>query len=155
MESRREGLKFLADNMLGRLARYMRIMGFDTLYPNLEVPDSFLIHLSLEEDRILLSRDKELNRRWKNSIFINSDRLDAQIKQVAEKFKPDFNRLFSRCTVCNGILTGVKTPCKEEYYKEEIDSVKQCESCGKCYWRGTHVSNMIKYLENLGIYNES
>ncbi len=155
MEGRGEGLRFLADNMLGRLTRFMRIMGYDTTYPNLDEDDIFLINLSREEERILLTRDKLLSIRHKNSYLITSDRINEQIIQIVESFPPDRNKLFTRCTLCNGILVEGKYPCREEYHKAKIKNIKHCLSCGKCYWRGTHSENVIGYLENLGIYNES
>jgi Uncharacterized conserved protein len=80
--------------MLGRLARFMRILGYDTSYPNIQAPDTVLIEISQREDRILLSRDKQLNERWKNTFLITSDRLDDQLHQVTERFIPQKNRFF-------------------------------------------------------------
>lgn len=155
MEGGGEGLKFLADNMLGRLARYMRILGYDTSYPNIQAPDLVLVEMSRKEDRILLSRDKQLHERWKNSFLITSDKLDDQLCQVTEIFRPSMHNLFSRCTACNGLLVQPYAPCAEKYYRGDVKEVQQCNVCGKCYWRGTHTQSIMGYLHKLGIYSES
>lgn len=155
MERGGERLKFLADNMLGRLARFMRILGYDTSYPNIQAPDTVLIEISQREGRILLSRDKQLNERWNNTFLITSDRLDDQLHQVTERFIPQKNRFFSRCTACNGLLIEFDAPCKEKFYEKEVQEVKHCDTCGKCYWKGTHTQNIMEYLRKLGIANES
>ncbi|EQB69151.1 MAG: hypothetical protein AMDU5_GPLC00004G0121 [Thermoplasmatales archaeon Gpl] len=152
---RKREIRYLADNMLGRLARYMRIMGYDTSYPNLEISDNELIEISRADDRVLLSRDKQLCSRFKQSIYIISDRIDEQIIQITNLERPRKEFLFSRCTVCNGVLVKGDHNCKEEYDPRKIETVYHCPNCGKCYWEGTHSHNILAKLESLKVYNET
>ena len=140
--------------MLGRLARYLRIMGYDTMYPNLGISDTELMEISRKEGRILLSRDKQLCGRYKKSIFIDSDKIDEQIKQVTTIEKPKRELLFSRCAVCNGILVKGAGNCREEYDPRKKESVYHCPDCGRCFWEGTHSQNILTKLESLKVYDE-
>lgn len=141
--------------MLGRLARYMRIMGYDTSYPNLEISDTELIEISKADDRILLSRDRQLCSRYIKSIYIDSDRIDEQIIQITNIERPRRELLFSRCTICNGVLVKGDSNCREEYDPRKKDSVYHCPDCGRCYWDGTHSQNILAKLESLKVYYEA
>jgi uncharacterized protein with PIN domain len=141
--------------MLGKCARYMRIMGYDTQYPNLSISDTELINICKEGDFTLVSRDRELCQRYKKSIHVLSDRIDEQILQIVIIAPPEKGKLFSRCTLCNGILEKGGDNCKDEYYNDGVKEVFHCPDCGKCYWRGTHWENILKKLKNLGIYDEN
>lgn len=140
--------------MLGRLARYMRIMGYDTMYPNLEITDTELIEICQSEERFLLSRDRQICRRYKRSMYMESDRIEEQIMQVVSLEKPQRSRLFTRCTRCNGILEKGSLNCREEFDPRKLDTVYHCPICGRCYWDGTHSDNILSKLNSLGVYNE-
>ncbi len=140
--------------MLGKLSRFMRIMGYDTLYPNLEIPDTELIKYAIDTNRKLISRDREICRRYRDSILIESDNLKMQIVQIATIDPPDQTKLFSRCTVCNGLLIPGNGGCNEEYDPKKKDQVTHCQDCGKCYWPGTHSESVLKFLQSLELYTE-
>jgi uncharacterized protein len=147
--------KFIADVHLGRLAKYLRLCGFDTLY-GMALTDRAIINLSLAEDRIILSRDKELlqNRHVIQSYRIMSAEPVEQLKEVLNRFDlMNILHPFTRCTICNGEVASV--------IKEEIDKVlqpktrnyyndfKKCTSCGNIYWEGSHYEKMKKFVNSL------
>ena len=144
--------KFIADVHLGRLAKYLRLCGFNTLY-GMTLTDREIINLSLQENRIILSRDKELlkNRHVIQSYRIMSAEPVEQLKEVFSRYDL-INNLhpFTRCMICNGEVVTVR--------KEEIESTLQpktrnyyndfrkCTSCGKIYWEGSHYEKMKNFL---------
>ncbi len=138
--------KFVADVMLGSLSRWLRLFGFDTLYSN-RFKDFELIKISLQEHRILLTKDRILSRSklLKDVLFINSEILEEQLVEVFLYLK---DKNFSipiksyRCPVCNGGMTKVS---KEEVFNEipdyivmNIDEFYMCSCCKKIYWQGSH-----------------
>ncbi|HVO77931.1 MAG TPA: Mut7-C RNAse domain-containing protein, partial [Methanomassiliicoccales archaeon] len=99
--------RFAADEMLGSLARWLRLMGYDTTYAK-DVEDTQLIEIARKEGRNLLTRDKELAERAGDSgFYVESDDLDTQLRAVSSRFglEPDPER--ARCTVCNGELQTI------------------------------------------------
>src|SRR5215470_10231712 len=99
---------FIADVMVGRLARWLRILGFDVLYSN-RFNDDEIIRLAGAENRIVLTRDRGMKPRLAvdSLIFIEHDDLDPQIAQVLQKVGPQPLRPFSRCLECNELLVSV------------------------------------------------
>jgi len=143
-------LIFVADVMLGRLTRWLRIFGYDILYFK-KAPDDFLIYVVLESRRVLLTRDRKLASEpiLNGKVFlITSTHLKDQLKEFLE------NHLFpsgiSRCADCNGILKEVKRTEVEgevpDYVYITSKRFWRCSSCGKIFWEGTHQKNMCKYL---------
>ena len=101
-------MRFIADNMLGKLSNWLRFLGYDTLYPK-TLDDKELVKLSRSEDRILLTRDKELVK-MKNLkvLYIKSEKLDEQLKQIINEFDLKMGSdIFTRCPECNYILIEV------------------------------------------------
>lgn len=149
---------FAVDAMLGRLARWLRILGYDTFYRP-HIKDSELVRISRLEERVIITRDSLLARR-KNLqplIFIKSQRLKEQIIEVLQWLRDmgGYSRTekFSRCPLCNGILEKVK---KEEVHGRVPEYVYirnkdfySCRDCGGIYWHGTHVSSMLSIISEL------
>ena len=106
-------MKILCDQMLGSLAKWLRILGFDTFYTISEMSDDYLISIALNEKRILITRDKLLTIKAKKKnlkvISIDVTELDPQINEVLNKLKIDKKLFFSRCTLCNTILDKIET----------------------------------------------
>ncbi|HAS17882.1 MAG TPA: hypothetical protein DCR39_08385 [Nitrospiraceae bacterium] len=150
-------MKFIADEMLGRLAKWLRIFGYDTLYIQ-NIRDAEIIRRSIIERRILLTRDTIMIKRkgLKNFLFISHDHTIDQLKQVVYELRlsqPD--NPFSRCVVCN---TAITTYSKEyacrtvpEYVCNTQDVFGYCQECKKIYWKGTHYAKMLKTIEGLFI----
>ena len=140
--------------MLGTLAKWLRIMGYDTLYDT-SLDDHQLVRLARAEDRILLTRDRPLaQRRGLRVLLVDGETLDDQIRQVLSELELEPVRAFSRCPVCNEPLEAL---AHEEartrvppYVAETQETFKHCPACRRVYWRGTHWQQMEKHLARLG-----
>ncbi len=145
-------MKFIADEMLGRLAKWLRICGYDTAYFR-HVRDSELLRLALVEKRLLLTRDTLLIRRRgiKNFLFISYDQPFEQIKQVARELNLSYTaEPFSLCIMCNDFLEPYtkEEACRDvpEYVCKTQDVFGKCPKCHKIYWKGTHYARMERIL---------
>ena len=136
--------RFVVDTHLGKLAFNLRLLGFDTLYRN-DAEDTWLATTSARDDRILLTRDRQLLMRSivRRGYCVRSDQPREQLEEVLQRFElAGASRPFTRCTRCNGLLRDV---AKEEVLdrlepltREHYDQFRQCAACGQVYWRGSH-----------------
>jgi hypothetical protein len=138
---------FIADAMLGKLAKRMRLLGFDVLYdPALD--DNAIIRLAIEQDRVILTRDTALASRplAQNPILIKSDLVDEQLKQVLDAFTMPDKDAFTRCSVCNEQLSELNRQQARDLVPDHIAATVnvfwRCGKCGRVYWKGSHVRNM-------------
>ncbi|MHB1006130.1 MAG: Mut7-C RNAse domain-containing protein [Chloroflexota bacterium] len=143
--------RLVADAMLGRLARWLRAAGYDTLYDN-RLDDTALARLSREESRWLLTRDNQLAaRKGLRAILVESDNLIAQLTQVLTVLPPPTGEAFGRCPACNGALEEVDWRSAEgrvpAYIWESQPEFHLCRGCGRLYWRGTHYERMRERLD--------
>ncbi len=145
--------KFIVDDMLGKLAIRLRMLGFDTSYYG-DSADSMLLRKSREENRTLLTRDTELIKiRGANAFFVSSKKLKDQIKEVIEKYdlKVIPKNMFSRCSVCNESLLDVSKESVKGKVPPVIfklfDEFAYCPKCDKYYWKGTHYEKIIEELK--------
>ncbi|HAW49659.1 TPA: hypothetical protein DCX16_01720 [bacterium] len=144
-------MKFILDDMLGKLARWLRIMGYDAKYPT-RVSDEKIIEIAKDEGRILLTRDRALAKRFiVPSLFILSTDIDEQLVQVIKRFSLDIKDIWKRCPVCNGILNSIE---KEEVKGNvpqivflRYDEFFLCSSCKKYYWKGYHWDGITQRLK--------
>jgi uncharacterized protein with PIN domain len=140
-------MKFIADVMLGSLAKRMRLMGFDVLYDH-TLPDNEIIRLALEQDRVILTRDTGLASRplAKDHLLVTRDDVEDQIRQVIDTFSLSSRDALTRCSVCNEPLEELsKDQTRDrvpEYVYHRIEHFFSCSKCGRTYWKGTHVKNM-------------
>jgi uncharacterized protein with PIN domain len=140
--------RFLADAMLARLARWLRVLDFDTAFDP-ALPDREMVALAGEEDRILLTRDRHLveHLRPARALLIRSDAPLAQLRETIEAFRLEPPaELFRRCLVCNTELVeappdGVadRIPPGARAFS---DVVRRCPTCGRLYWPGSHTRRM-------------
>jgi uncharacterized protein with PIN domain len=146
-------MKFIADAMLGRLARWLRLLGFDTLYYP-DISDQQVLKISREQERFILTRDTHFIRRnIKDSLMIHSDSLEEQVAQVLR----DLNLALpaaGRCANCNGILKDV--PSKSEVRDSVPEHVylthslfQRCAGCGNIYWEGTQYRRFRERLKDM------
>ena len=139
--------RFMADAMLGRLARWLRILGYDTAYEKI-IPDEVLIERVLGENRWLLTRDGYLAQRKVlrgRRTLIKSDDLDDQLRQLhdelAIRLELDEERQF-RCAGCNVLLHSISaeeaSALVPSFVARHYHEFLQCDSCSRVYWPGTH-----------------
>jgi len=153
--------KFIVDINVGKLARRLRMLGFDTLFIN-GVDDNELVRMALKEGRVLLTKDTGIMQRKiiftevVKAILIESDDVRTQLTQVIRTLGlgPDFDP-FSLCMECNvPLLTREKAEVRElvpPYVFGTQENYMQCPNCGRVYWRGTHWERMVKEIGKLGI----
>jgi hypothetical protein len=141
-------MKFIADVMLGRLAKRLRLLGFDTLYDR-TLDDNELIRLSLEQDRVVLTRDLALAERplAANHLVIQSDFVEEQVEQVLARFPlQDESAPLTRCSVCNAALASISMNDAKDlvpsYVYDNKRMYSRCPICQRIYWQGTHVKRM-------------
>ncbi len=141
--------------MLGKLAKWLRILGYDTAYyPKISDPE--LIRLAQQEARTLLTRDIRLTQRRSvtDYLVIESSAYQQQLRQVVTHYRLDpFTRLFTRCLQCNDALQAIQ---KEEirafiplYVWQTQEHFQICPSCHQIYWAGTHRSQMLDHLSTM------
>lgn len=147
--------RFVVDVNLGKLARYLRIAGFDTAYQN-DLDDEELLEIMLEEERTLLTRDRKLLMRKvvESGYLPRSDQATEQLEEVLKRFSLFDNvKPYTRCIHCNGVL---ESTLKEEIIdqlkpltKKYYDDFSQCPDCGQIYWRGSHRNRLHPKVQEI------
>ncbi len=150
-------MKFIVDNNVGKLARWLRMMGYDTLFFG-SGDDSRLVATALDEGRVILTRDTQIMKRGVvasgrlKAVLIKSDESERQMRQVIETLNLDCRfGLFTICLECN-------QPLEERSRQQVKDRVPpfvfqtqsqymECPVCGRIYWQGTHWQAMTRKLE--------
>jgi uncharacterized protein with PIN domain len=137
--------RFVADAMLGSVARKLRIFGFDTLYMA-HAPDDEILKTGMEEGRVILTADKELFKRAVKAgapgvLVSGADEVKDLVHILAKSGVTSVSTAGSRCSVCNGLLEArtpaqVKVPGRVAEFQSEF---YQCVACGKVYWEGGHL----------------
>ncbi len=145
---------FAADMMLGRLARWLRILGVDVLYRN-PVDDGELIRLCRRDNRILLTRDTRLvlRRGVGEHLLLRENDPMAQLAAVIRIYPPAADRVLTRCIRCNTLLTACKkTEVRDEvpeYIYHGVSDFARCRQCDRVYWEGSHCRRMIETCRQL------
>ncbi|MBI4526778.1 MAG: Mut7-C RNAse domain-containing protein [Deltaproteobacteria bacterium] len=149
-------MKFIADRMLGRLARWLRIIGQDVTYgPHLT--GAGLLRAARADGRIILTRDRRVARRNPPEyIFIQSDRFREQLRQVVQAFGLDpLQDAFTRCVDCNTLLQPISKEKVEEKVPPYVFSTQEkfstCPKCRRIYWPATHEQKMLEELRALDV----
>jgi len=152
-------MKFIVDHNVGKLAKWLRMIGYDTLFFTGD-DDWQMIITALNEGRVILTRDTQIMRRGVvtsgrlKAILVQGDEPRQQMQQVAETLDLDFqSRLFTICLECNQPLEErTKQQVKERvppYVFQTQNQYVECPSCHRIYWKGTHWQAMTKQLEKL------
>jgi len=136
--------------MLGRLAKWMRLLGFDTSYYR-NTNGKTIIYHGRKEGRMILTRSKNLADKYDDLILIESEHLMDQLKQVTKSTKTKIP--FSRCPVCNVETEEVKKEIVKEdippYVFETHKDFKKCPECGRVFWKGTHYKEIQKVINEI------
>jgi len=148
-------MKFLLTKELGRLAKWLRILGFDTVYFKQEKASSLIIE-ALRDGRIILTRNHHLPQSAGIKIItIEAEKIKEQITEALEvlRIKPDSSMMFSRCIICNEELEDIdKEKIKEkvpEYVFKTQEHFITCPKCRRIYWPGTHWGNVETTLKEV------
>ena len=148
-------LRFVVDANLGKLARYIRMLGMDALYNN-QFEDAEIIRISRAENRIILTRDLGILKQnfVSKGYFLRSPDPKTQLAEVVRRFDlyADISP-FSRCMECNGTLKSIE----KEKIKDSLDNETRsifhefylCSNCAKIYWKGSHYERMLEMIEKL------
>ena len=157
-------MKFLVDSMLGKLARFLRIFGFDTIYANDliayykidPVPDEKLKEYANKNKRIIITKDYPLYNNYKDkSVFLRGEGIYNYLHQLNKEFGLNFkfNIEKARCSICNALLNRVasKSSIKDLVLKDTYNNYNefyQCSNlqCKKIYWQGSHIEDIEKRL---------
>lgn len=145
--------RFIADHMLGSLAKWLRIMGYDTVYDK-ALDDGRISAVARAENRFVLTRDKELAKE-PGALLVEDDQLDGQLSAVGARFGLKFDEAAIRCTACNGGLEEVPKDSVKESIPEGAyannEKFWKCAGCGKVYWRGSHWLGIMDRLKKLNL----
>ena len=156
MDENSDELKFAADRMLGRLVKWLRVIGQDVIYgPHLT--GYGLIRAARRESRLILTRNRELKQKQPPKfIFIESDRYAEQLLQVIDhcQLRP-LKKCFTRCLVCNALLQAKAKDSVKGIVPLYVFSTQEnffwCPECRRVYWPATHHQKILQQLAKLGV----
>lgn len=147
--------RFLADAMLGRLARWLRLLGFDTAW-DAAIADADVARRALEEERIVLTRDRALPEEWRlpRVVVLRSEATGEQLRELARLFPlRETAQPFTRCSRCNALLDDVSADAVAASVPPRIAATQarflRCRGCGHVYWEGSHVARIRRALEDV------
>lgn len=152
-DSRGNLMKFVCDHMLGTLAKWLRMLGYDTLFSP-PIDDDELLETAWREKGILLTRDKNIGT-FKDVVIltIRSDALDEQLGEVIDAFDLKITDPMSRCSLCNTPIEEVeKEECRDKVPPGVFENQERfwlCPNCGKYYWAGSHWDKINEKIERL------
>jgi uncharacterized protein len=156
METSAKEVKFAADRMLGKLAKWLRIMGQDVIYGQ-HLSGSGLVRAARTEDRLILTRDRGLKKKQPpDFLFIESDHYREQLRQVIQACDLSLlDKPFTRCLECNVILQPRSKMSVEKMVPPYVFSTQEnfswCPKCCRVYWPATHHQRMVEELRELGL----
>jgi len=152
-------MKFLVDQMLGTLAKWLRLFGFDTYYATQEISDDELLKIAKKEQRVLITRDKELHLRAKkkkiSTIFTQSISLSEQLHLVFQSYPKIIDEInpLSRCSLCNTSIIPIKKEKAQDKVPQRIfqhhSEFWYCPTCKKIYWQGTHFDKILHKINKM------
>jgi uncharacterized protein with PIN domain len=147
--------RFMADAMLGGLARWLRILGLDTAYDP-AISDAELVRRGLGEGRHILTRDRRLPQEWRvtRCTVLESEEVDGQLAEVMERFPVrESIRPFSRCTLCNGLLERLSPEEARDQVPPRVYELRtsflRCPGCRRVYWEGSHTRRIRQRLARI------
>ena len=150
-------MKFILTKELGRLARWLRILGFDTVYYRQDNTSKVLL-LALREQRIVVTRNKVLfDKISVKAVYIKEEKIEEQLKRLAAALdlKIEQDKMFTRCVMCNRSLHDVdKKDIADKippYVYKTQEEFMSCPECKRVYWPGSHWGNIKKALKELNI----
>ncbi|MBZ5670749.1 MAG: Mut7-C RNAse domain-containing protein [Acidobacteriia bacterium] len=148
-------IQFAADRMLGRLAKLLRLLGYDTLYAR-DMSTTQLLEIAQENARVVLTRG-DIQKRFPsmaNVYSLKSEFPPEQLRELVERFGLDTHSgLWTRCTLCNSRIARVEKRDVESPVDSKVlriyEDFFRCTGCGHVYWRGSHVERILRNLASL------
>lgn len=147
--------RFVLDTMLGKLARWLRALGYDALYFK-AAEDRYLLQLARAEARTLLTRDARLARlAGAGGLLIRETALESQLAEVIERLTlvPSGEGILSRCLECNGVLESRPKDLVRGRVPEHIFATQErfvgCPACARIYWQGSHADRILARLDRI------
>lgn len=148
-------MKFVLTKELGKLAKWLRILGFDTEYFKQDNSSSLIIQ-ALRDERIILTRNRRLlQTKGIKVILVEKEKIKEQIKEILNTLQINLNpeMMFTRCIICNVELLSIeKEKVKEQVPEYVFKTQKEFITCPKCrriYWSGTHWGNVRQMLKEI------
>ncbi len=147
--------RFIADAMLGRLARWLRLLGFDCAW-EAHIPDERLVRRGVEEARRILTRDRALADEWRVSEIhlVQAEKVRDQLVEVLRRF--DLARdilILTRCSECNEPLAPLPAALAAERVPERVLERERrfsaCPTCRRVYWEGTHTDRIRRFVDGI------
>ena len=146
-------IKFILTSELGKLARWLRIMGFDAVYYNNNNIGTLIIQ-ALRDDRVIVTRrQSKIDDLEKKTLVLAADKLTEQLREVIAKLHLQIEeyKMFSRCALCNEVLVEVKKEELRELIPEYVymtqEFFRQCTLCKRVYWQGSHWGNVTRTIK--------
>lgn len=151
--------KFLVDKRLGKVARWLVLLGYDAAYPAEKNPsNASLLEQARAQDRIFLTRDAALPElTGVRKIVLHDQDFPYQLRAVLRilKIRPDRKKMFSRCAACNAPLEAISReqalPLVPPLVRELDTVFTRCPACNRVYWTGSHTEKTVKKLELMGL----
>lgn len=147
--------KFLVDEMLQRLGRWLRAAGYDTIIAQGAQSDYYLLRQAIDEGRQLLTKDNELARHRRapgTVILLEGESIDDYARQLSNELGIDWTHyLFTRCMVCNSLLTPANAEqiaSMPELAREKNAEAYYCKQCNQVFWDGSHAQRMRSHLSD-------
>ncbi|HNR41781.1 MAG TPA: Mut7-C RNAse domain-containing protein [Bacteroidales bacterium] len=147
--------RFILDAHLGKLAKYLRLLGFDTLFFN-HISDNEIISISLQERRIILTRDRNLlkHKQVTHGYWVRSQKPKKQLEEIAGRLDLKNSAIpFTRCMECNSIITMISKDAVlenlQQKTREYYNNFRKCQGCGRIYWEGSHFESMQKLVDSI------
>jgi hypothetical protein len=152
-------MKFICDQMFGTLASWLRLLGFDTFYTAEEITDENILRIASNEDRILITRDKEMvfhaKKKLVSVLYLESTDLDEQLFTVLTHTDAKINDdlVLTLCSICNACLHQVEKKRIAEQVPRKViefqDEFFECMQCGKIYWKGSHYQKICAKIQSI------
>ena len=147
--------RFITDCHLGRLAKYMRLLGFDTFYKT-DLEDSTIVQISIDDTRIILTKDRGLLKRnmVTHGYYVRDSNPKNQIIEVVRRFDlSSMIKPFTRCIKCNGNISPIRKELVIDRLLEKTKATYSdffiCNECDQIYWKGSHYDKMLNLVNSM------